>query len=79
MRILTLTAVLSGASTLCVVVSESQAETLAIQSVIGQQFEALKADDFERAFDFAAPSIKGMFGTAERFGQMVRDYFDVLR
>ncbi len=43
-----------------------------IQAVIGDQIEAMKADDFAKAFTFASPTIKGMFGTSEHFGDMVK-------
>lgn len=44
----------------------------AIQSTIQSQLGAFQADDFATAFSFASPSIKGMFGTAENFGAMVK-------
>ena len=43
-----------------------------IEETIARQIEALKADDFARAFSFASPGIQGLFGTPERFGEMVR-------
>ena len=43
-----------------------------IKGVISAQIEAFLADDFATAFTFASPTIKGLFGTPERFGQMVR-------
>jgi len=43
-----------------------------IQGVIARQIEAFQADDFDTAFNFASPMIKGIFGTPERFGAMVR-------
>ncbi|MEM1375409.1 MAG: DUF4864 domain-containing protein [Pseudomonadota bacterium] len=49
-----------------------------IQATISGQMEAFRADDFERAFSFAAPNIKGMFGTAERFGSMVRNGYPMV-
>ncbi|SDZ43105.1 protein of unknown function [Jannaschia faecimaris] len=53
-------------------VGSAQADEGAIQRVIGAQIEAFKADDFTTAFTYAAPNIKGMFGTADNFGLMVR-------
>lgn len=56
--------------------SSARAEDLAgtdgARSVIEQQLEAFDAQDVERAFGFAAPSIKEMFGTPENFGAMVK-------
>ncbi|QHQ35468.1 DUF4864 domain-containing protein [Algicella marina] len=43
-----------------------------IEAVIDSQFDAFRDDDFARAFDYASPMIRGMFGSPERFGQMVR-------
>ncbi|TVP73227.1 MAG: DUF4864 domain-containing protein [Rhodobacteraceae bacterium] len=43
-----------------------------IQQVISDQIAAFLADDLEAAFGHASPAIKGLFGTPERFGQMVQ-------
>lgn len=51
-----------------------------ITGVIGDQIEAFRDDDPTRAFGFASPRIRSLFGTPERFGQMVeRGYPMVLR
>ena len=50
----------------------ARADDAAIRSVISAQIEAFLADDFETAFTHASPSIRSIFGTSERFGQMVR-------
>lgn len=50
----------------------------AIRDVIARQIEAFKADDFETAFDFASPAIKRMFGTPDRFGQMVQSGYPMV-
>ena len=42
-----------------------------IQNVIGNQIEAFKVDDIDKAFTFASPSIQGIFRTPENFGRMV--------
>ena len=55
-----------------VLVLPVQAQDAEIEGVISGQIEAFKADDFERAFTFASPTIRRMFGTSERFGAMVR-------
>ena len=49
-----------------------------IRSVIGGQLEAFEADDFVTAFGFASPTIQGMFGTPERFGEMVRNGYPMV-
>ena len=56
----------------------AQAQDAAIQGVIERQIEAFKADDFATAFTFASPAIKGIFGTPERFGQMVRQGYPMV-
>lgn len=52
--------------------------TEAIPGVIGAQIEALRADDFARAFTYASPTIKEMFGTPENFGLMVRQGYPMV-
>lgn len=47
------------------------AQDAAIRGVIDAQVRAFLADDFATAFTFASPTIKGIFGTPERFGAMV--------
>ena len=42
-----------------------------IEGVIGNQIDAFKADNFEQAFEFAAPNIRNIFRTPENFGRMV--------
>ena len=54
------------------------ADPAAIRGVITDQIEAFKRDDFTQAFTHASPSIKGMFGTPERFGQMVRNGYPMV-
>lgn len=49
-----------------------------IRSVISQQIDAFRADDFGAAFDFASPNIRGMFGTPEVFGRMVREGYPMV-
>ena len=43
-----------------------------IQTVISSQLDAFREDNGEAAFVHAAPKIKSMFGTKERFMEMVR-------
>ena len=54
------------------------AQSDGIQSTITGQMEAFRADDFERAFGFAAPNIKRMFGSPDRFGTMVRNGYPMV-
>ncbi|EKF17565.1 DUF4864 domain-containing protein [Nitratireductor pacificus] len=48
-----------------------EAEIRAAQATIRAQLEAFRAGDNERAYSYAAPSIKRMFPTLERFMGMV--------
>lgn len=49
-----------------------------IDSTIRSQFDAFLADDFARAFTFASPAIKGLFGTPENFGAMVKQGYPMV-
>ncbi len=49
-----------------------------IEATISSQIEAFLADDFAQAFTFASPTIQGMFGSSERFGQMVRQGYPMV-
>jgi hypothetical protein len=51
----------------------------AIQSTIQNQFDAFLSDDLATAFSFASPTIKGIFGSPERFGQMVQQGYPMVR
>lgn len=48
------------------------AQSESASDVIRSQIDAFIADDVGTAFGFASPMIQGMFGTPERFGEMVR-------
>lgn len=56
----------------------AKAQDADIEAVIANQLDAFKADDFARAFTFASPNIKRIFGSAERFGQMVRNGYPMV-
>ena len=57
--------------TAAVLACPAAAQEEPIQKTIQSQLDAFVADDFVRAFTFASPLIKGMFGTPENFGAMV--------
>ena len=59
------------------VAQEVQPENKDIESVIQNQLDAFLADDVNTAFTFAAPNIKGMFGSAENFGRMVQNGYPI--
>lgn len=50
----------------------------AIESVIQGQLDAFQRDDWDGAFGYASPNIRSMFGTPERFGQMVRGGYQMV-
>lgn len=49
-----------------------KADGNAIVAVIQSQLSALQADQAAKAFSYASPGIQSMFGTPDRFMQMVR-------
>lgn len=54
------------------------ADARAVRKVIEAQLAAFAEDDAERAFSFAAPSIREAFGDAEKFMTMVRKGYPVV-
>ena len=50
----------------------------AIETTIQSQIDAFLADDMTTAFSYASPNIKGIFGSPERFGQMVKQGFPMV-
>lgn len=49
-----------------------------VTAVIQSQIDAFLADDVATAFTFAAPGIKQMFGSPDRFGLMVRQGYPMV-
>ncbi len=56
----------------------SAADAKAARAVIEAQLAAFAADDADKAFSYAAPGIRAMFVTAERFLAMVRQGYPVV-
>ena len=56
----------------------SVAETKNVRAVVQAQLDAFAADDANRAFSFAAPSLREVFGSAEKFMAMVRSSYPVV-
>ena len=54
------------------------ADAKAVQVIIEAQLGAFAADDAKRAFSYASPSIREMFGTPDRFMAMVRASYPVI-
>ncbi|MAD94297.1 MAG: DUF4864 domain-containing protein [Rhodobacteraceae bacterium] len=49
-----------------------------IKSAISGQIQSFLQDDFKTAFTYAAPNIKKIFVTPERFGQMVTNGYPMV-
>ena len=56
----------------------SQADTQGARAAIQAQLKAFAADDAKRAFSFATPQLRQMFGTPENFIEMVRNGYPVV-
>jgi hypothetical protein len=56
----------------------STADSKAVRAVVEAQLAAFAEDDGKRAFSYAAPSIREMFGTPDRFMAMVRGSYPVV-
>lgn len=52
--------------------AQDASDRAAIRDVIEKQMEAFRRDDGEAAFGYASPTIRGMFGSADVFMEMVR-------
>lgn len=53
-------------------------DSAAIEAVISDQIAAFQGDDLVAAFTHASPSIRSIFQTPERFGQMVRQGYPMV-
>ncbi|CAN5122140.1 hypothetical protein BH11PSE9_BH11PSE9_17660 [soil metagenome] len=56
----------------------SAGEAKKVRAVVEAQLAAFEADDAQRAFSYAAPSIREMFGDADAFLSMVRSGYPVV-
>ena len=56
----------------------ADSDARAARVVVGAQLEAFAQDDAKRAFSYAAPSIRALFETPERFLAMVRIGYPVV-
>ena len=54
------------------------AESKAIETTIRAQITAFHADDFERAFTYASPTIQQIFRAPDVFGRMVRQGYPMV-
>jgi len=65
---------LSG-TLVCAEEALSEADRADIKDVIRAQIDAFRADDGERAFSYASPDIRRLFGDATTFMSMVRSAY----
>lgn len=54
------------------------AQEAPIQATIQQQLDAFNAQDVPKAWSYASPTIKGIFGTPDQFGEMVRRIYPMV-
>ncbi len=78
MRALALSVFLSIFMAMSVFAQDVRAADPAIEGTITSQIEAFRADDFATAFTYASPNIKGIFGTPDNFGNMVRQGYPMV-
>jgi hypothetical protein len=55
-----------------------QGDARGVRAVIQAQFDAFAADDAKRAFSYATPKLREMFGSADRFIEVVRAAYPVV-
>jgi hypothetical protein len=58
--------------------ASAQAQEITIEDVITAQIEAFRQNDVETAFTLASPKIQQLFGSPEKFGNMVRDGYPMV-
>lgn len=58
--------------------AQTAEEAAAFRGVISAQVEAFRADAWERAFSYASPNIRTMFGDTDRFRFMVMDGYEAV-
>lgn len=56
----------------------AQAQDAPIQSTIQSQLDAFLADDFARAFSFASPNLRTLFGSPDNFSLMVKNGYPMV-
>jgi len=66
------------AATLAMPAFAQDSRNTGIQKTITDQIDALRAEDFARAFSFASPTIKALFLTPENFGAMVQNGYPMV-
>jgi hypothetical protein len=63
---------LAAGLSLTALTQSAAAQDAPIQQTIQAQLDAMAADDFVRAYDYASPTIRQLFGPVENFEAMVK-------
>lgn len=58
--------------------AQAQERLPEVEQTIQNQLDAFLVDDFETAFTYASPNIKQLFGSSERFQEMVKNGFPMV-
>ncbi|QIE57814.1 DUF4864 domain-containing protein [Pikeienuella piscinae] len=58
--------------------AQSADEAAGIQLTIRSQIEAMQVDDWDRAFEYASPTIQGVFRNPENFSRMVTNGYPMV-
>lgn len=58
--------------------SSASAQEGGARAVVQEQLDAFQIDDFEKAFTFASPMIKRLFGTPRNFERMVTNGYPMV-
>jgi len=61
-----------------VLAGTAQAQDNPIEDVIANQLQAFNDRDIEEAWQYASPMIKGLFGSPDNFGNMVRNGYPMV-
>ena len=56
----------------------AMAQEAPIQATIQQQLDAFNAQDVPKAWSYASPNIKAIFGTPDQFGEMVQKVYPMV-
>ena len=56
----------------------AQAQDAPIETTIQSQLDAFLADDFAKAFSFASPNLKTVFGSPDNFSLMVKNGYPMV-
>ncbi|SPF75190.1 hypothetical protein ALP8811_00175 [Aliiroseovarius pelagivivens] len=64
---------------MALMLSPAYAQEQSIEDVISSQIDAFGAQDADKAFSYASPTIQSLFGTPEAFGMMVQNGYPMVQ